>query len=278
MENDILNVLFIADIIGKPGLKIVQNSLPEIRQIYNIDVCIANGENGASGKGLTETIAAQYFQCGIDVITGGNHIFENYEAKKLLNSNSRILRPINYPRGVNGKGSAIFITVNNEKIAVINAQGRTFMFPIECPFQMLAKEIQRLKSETNLIIVDFHAEATAEKMAMGWHLDGKVSAVIGTHTHVQTADERILPGGTAYITDAGMTGPFDSVIGMKREIAIKRFMYQTPFRYQPATSNLRFNGVIVTIDKFSGRAMGIKRLNFPTDEEGKRIQNGSDNY
>jgi len=278
LQNDVLNILFIADIIGKPGLKIVQNSVPEIRQLYNIDLCIANGENGAAGKGLTEPIAAQYFQHGIDVITSGNHIFENYNFPKLLNSNSRILRPINYPRGVTGKGWTIYRTKKNEKIGVMNAQGRTFMFPIDCPFQALSREISRIRLETPYIFVDFHAEASAEKIAMGWHLDGKVSAVIGTHTHVQTADERILPGGTAYITDAGMTGPFDSVIGMKKEIAIKRFIYQTPFRYQPAESDLRFNGVVVTIDKNTTKAIAIKRLNFKTDQEGKRIENDRKNY
>lgn len=278
MENEIINVLFIADIIGKPGLKIVENTLPELRQLYDIDICIANGENGAAGKGLTQEIAAKYFQSGIDVITGGNHIFENFGYQKLLENNPKIIRPANYPRGVYGKGSIVVATEKNDKIGVINLQGRTFMYPIDCPFQTGMREVQRIKSATNCIIVDFHAEATAEKMALGWHLDGKVSAVIGTHTHVQTADERILPNGTAYITDAGMTGPFDSVIGMKREIAIKRFMFQTPFRYQPASENLKFNGVLLKLNKNTGRAVEIKRLHFATDSEGRKSQNERRNY
>ena len=278
MQIDLLNVLFIADIIGKPGLKIIENSLSELRQLYNIDVCIANGENGSAGKGLTEEIAGKYFQAGIDVITGGNHIFENFGHQKLLNRNSKIIRPANYPRGVAGKGATVVRTAKNDKVGVLNLQGRTFMFPIDCPFQVATREVQRLRAETNCIIVDFHAEATAEKMAFAWHMNGKVSAVIGTHTHVQTADERILPNGTAYITDAGMTGPFDSVIGMKSDIAIKRFIFQTPFRYQPANANLRFNGVLIKINKLTGEAVEIKRINFPTNQEGKRIQDERANH
>ncbi len=262
MSHEKINVLFIADIIGKPGLRIVQNSVLNIRDKYKIDFCIANGENGAAGKGLTEEIAQEYFKSGVDIITSGNHIFEKFNAHKLLNTNNKVIRPLNYPRGVIGKGSVVATLENNIQVAVINIQGRTFMFPIDCPFFSINEEIKKIRPITPIIIVDFHAEATAEKMAMGWYLNGKVSAVIGTHTHVQTADETILDKGTAYISDVGMTGPFDSVIGMKKEVALKRFLHHMPVRYQPADSNLKFNGVIIRIDTQTGKADKIERLVF----------------
>ncbi|MDZ7335986.1 MAG: TIGR00282 family metallophosphoesterase [candidate division KSB1 bacterium] len=259
-----IKILFIADIIGNPGLSIIKSTVKSLRDKYQIDFCIANGENGAAGKGLTENIAQQYFSNGIDVITTGNHIFERYGFQKLLNTNQhRIIRPLNYPFGASGRGSIIADIAPGIKIGVINIQGRTFMYPIDCPFRTVKEEIHKIRQVTPIIIVDFHAEATAEKRAMGWYLDGKVSAVIGTHTHVQTSDETILNHGTAYITDVGMTGPYDSVIGMKKDIAIKRFIQQLPERYQPADSDLRFAGVIVTIDVFTGKAENIERLFFP---------------
>ncbi len=259
-----IKILFIADIIGTPGLTVIKSTVKNLREKYKIDFCIANGENGASGKGLTENIAQQYFLNGIDVITTGNHIFERFGFQKLLNTNpNRILRPLNYPLGASGRGSLIAEIPDGIKIGVINIQGRTFMFPIDCPFRTVKEEINRIRQITPIIIIDFHAEATAEKKAMGWYLDGKVSAVIGTHTHVQTSDEAILDQGTAYITDVGMTGPYDSVIGMKKDIAIKRFLQQLPERYQPADSDLRFAGVIVTINASNGKAESIERLFFP---------------
>ncbi len=270
-----LNILFIADIIGNPGLKIVKNNLPDLKGKYNVDLCIANGENGASGKGLSSEVALEYFKCGIDVITSGNHIFENFKFYKFLSNNTRILRPINYPAGVIGRGSLIFTLPDDIKVGIINAQGRTFMYPIDCPFRSVIEETKKIKEVTPNIFLDFHAEASAEKMAMGWYLDGKVSAVIGTHTHVQTADERILPSGTAYITDVGMTGPINSVIGMKKDIAINRFLYQVPSRYQPAIDDLRLSAVILTINKFSGKALSIKRLFLATNDEGKILNYGN---
>lgn len=263
-----INVLFIADIIGKPGLTIVQHILKQLREKYQVNFCIANGENGSAGKGLTQYIAQQYFDCGIDIITSGNHIFEKFGAHKLLNTNYKIIRPLNYPFGASGKGSLIASISDDIKIGVINIQGRTFMFPIDCPFRTVKEEINKIKQVTPIIIVDFHAEATAEKMAMGWYLNGKVSAVIGTHTHVQTADETILDQGTAYITDVGMTGPYNSVIGMKKEVAIKRFIQQMPERYQPAESDLKFAGVVITINVENGKAESIKRLLFSLEKEG----------
>ena len=268
LSNEKINVLFIADIIGKPGLIIIKKVVKQLREQHQVDLCIANGENGSAGKGLTSSIAQEYFANGIDVITSGNHIFEKYGIHKLLNTNNKIIRPLNYPFGVSGKGSFIATILNNIKIGVINIQGRTFMFPIDCPFRTVKEEINRMSQVTPIIIVDFHAEATAEKMAMGWYLNGRVSAVIGTHTHIQTADETILDKGTAYITDVGMTGPYNSVIGMKKEIAIKRFIQQLPERYQPADSGLKFAGVLITINAESGKAESIKRLLFSVEKEG----------
>jgi metallophosphoesterase (TIGR00282 family) len=258
-----IKILFIADIVGKPGLEIAAKLTPVLKDKYKIDFCIANGENGSDGKGLSEKIARHYFNFGIDVITSGNHIWDNKDIYGLLKTNGRILRPLNYPDGNYGAGSVIIETKEGLKIGVINLQGRTFMFSIDCPFKRGLDEVRKFKKETNIIIVDFHAEATAEKMAMGWYLDGKVSAVIGTHTHVPTADERILPLGTAYITDVGMTGPFDSVIGLKKELAIKRFRHQTPVRYKPAEDNLKFCGAVISIECESGKATHIERINLP---------------
>ena len=270
-----MNILFIGDIYGKPGRDVVKSILPKLKIEKKIDLVIANVENLAHGSGITRSTLDDIKSAGIDVFTGGNHIFENYRIHKKLETDSRILRPINYPKGALGKGSYIFRTQNNEKIGIINAQGRTFMFPIDCPFRTLNREIEKMRKITPHIIVDFHAEATAEKVAMGWYLDGKVSALIGTHTHVQTADERILPNGTAYITDVGMTGPFNSVIGMKKDVAIKRFIFQTPSRYQPADSDLKFCGSVIQINSQTGKANSIKRLFFSTNDEGIRIENES---
>lgn len=260
LEKNEINVLFIADIVGKPGLNIVQKYISELKNKYKIHFCIANGENGAGGKGLTRKIANTYFDLGIDVITSGNHIFEKSNIFKQLADDKRLLRPLNYPPTNSGKGSHIALVENGVKIAVISLQGRTFMYPIDCPFRSISEELNHLSQTTKIIVVDFHAEATAEKLAMGWYLNGKVSAVIGTHTHVQTADERILDKGTAYITDAGMTGPYDSVIGLKKEIAIRRFIDQTPSYYQVAEGDPKFCGVIIKIEKSTGKAIHIERI------------------
>lgn len=263
VKSNLINVLFIADIVGRPGLDITSRLLGGLLEKYKINFCLANGENAAFGKGLTESIARQFFSLGINVITTGNHIWDKKEGSFLLKDNPRILRPLNYPPGNRGGGSVIFHMKDNKKIGVMNLQGRTFMSPVDCPFRIGLKEAKRLKQETNVIVIDFHAEATAEKMALAWYLDGKVSAIIGTHTHVQTADERVLPKGTAYITDVGMTGPHDSVLGLKKEIAIERFLLQTPVRYQPAEDNIKFCGAVISIDSSSGKATEIKRLMIP---------------
>lgn len=263
MHNDNIVVLFIADIVGKPGQDIASLYLSGLIKKHDVDLVIANGENANQGKSITGTIAIQYHSMGIDVITGGNHIWDNYKVFNVLKEDEFLLRPANYPRGLPGKGFVVFTVKSGAKVGVLNLQGRTFMQTIDCPFQAANFLIEKIREQTPIIIVDFHAEATAEKLALGWYLDGKVSAVIGTHTHVQTADERVLPEGTAFITDAGMTGPHDSVIGMKKEVAIRRFTMQTPHKYEIASENVRFQGVIVEIDHKNGKAVSIERISLP---------------
>ena len=263
MRNNNLIVLFIADIVGKPGLDVTTLYLPGLIKKYDADIIIANGENAHQGKGMTETLAAQYHSIGIDVITGGNHIWDNYKVFTAFKNDPNLLRPINYPRGLPGKGYIINTVKSGIKVGVLNIQGRTFMQPIDCPFQAAKSVVEKINTETNIIIVDFHAEATAEKRAMGWFLNGKVSAVLGTHTHIQTADEQILPGDTAYITDAGMTGPHHSVIGMKKEVAIRRFTMQTPHKYDIASDDVRFQGVVVEINPANGKGIYIERISLP---------------
>lgn len=258
-----ITALFIADIVGKPGLDITTFYLNGLIKKYEPDIVIANGENAHEGKGITETIAAYYKSLGIDVITGGNHTWDNYKVFNILKEQENVLRPANYPRGLPGKGYYVYMAKSGAKIAVLNLQGRTFMQTIDCPFQAAAFLLDKIHLETKNIIVDFHAEATAEKQALAWYLDGKVSAFIGTHTHVQTADERILPGGTAYITDAGMTGPHDSVIGMKKEISIRRFTLQTPHKYEVASENVKLQAILIEINPVTGLAVNIQRLSMP---------------
>lgn len=260
-NNNNINIMFIADIVGKPGLEITRHHINNIIDENNIHLVIANGENGASGKGLTEKILFDYFDMGINIITSGNHIWNKKEIFPFMDTNSNILRPLNYPPNLPGQGTCIFKLSSGIKIAVINLQGRTFMQSIDCPFRVIDKEICRLnKIGIKIILIDFHAEATAEKIALGWFLDGRVSALIGTHTHVQTADEQILPNGTAYISDIGMTGSFNSVIGMNKEIAIKRFIEQIPYYYKIAYGDEMICGVCITIDSVSSRANSIKRF------------------
>ena len=263
MNGKNLIILFIADIVGKPGLDMTALYLPGLINKHDVDLVIANGENACKGKGMTESLAAQYHSIGIDVITSGNHIWDNYQVFNVFKNDPLLLRPLNYPRGLPGNGYAYFTIRSGIKVGILNLQGRTFMQPIDCPFQTARYIVEKMREEVRVIVLDFHAEATAEKQAMRWFLDGKVSAIIGTHTHVQTADERILPGGTAYITDAGMTGPHDSVIGMKKEISIRRFMMQTPQKYEIASDDVRLQGVVVEIEPTEGKAVGIERISLP---------------
>ncbi len=259
-----IRILFIADIVGQPGMDAVKTLLPLIKKSQKIDFTIANGENANAGKGITEKQARVLFGYGVDLITGGNHTWENWHSKQLFANEERVLRPANYPDENPGKGHYVATLDDGTKLAVLNIQGRTFMYPLLCPFRKADELLPRLKKESNIIIVDFHAEATAEKIALGWYLNGRVSAVIGTHTHVQTADERVLPdGGTAYITDAGMTGAHDSVIGMSIKKALHRFLKQTPAKFEVAEANMRLNGVIIEVDKDSGKALSIQRIAKP---------------
>jgi len=255
-----MNLLFIADIVGKPGLEIVTNILPGLIEQYGTDVVIANGENAAGGFGITPGAAKTLFENGVDVITSGNHIWDKKTIIPYIKKEPRLLRPLNYPAGAPGSGSLLFRTTGGETIGIINLSGRIFMDPIDCPFAAVKGEIEKMVCETPVIVVDMHAEATSEKISMGWMLDGLVSAVIGTHTHVQTADDKILPCGTAYISDAGMTGPFDSVIGMRKEVMLERFAKQIPIHSGVAEKDLCLNGVLIEIDTESGKARHIKRL------------------
>lgn len=265
MQKNRVRVLFVADVVGKPGYEILSEILPGVIDRHKIDFVIANGENTNNGKGITEKQAERFIKLGVDVITGGNHTWENWKLKDLFQNYNQVIRPANYPEGNIGTGVAVVEIRDNLKVAVLNLQGRTFMYPIDCPFRAADKLLHDIKKETSIILVDFHAEATAEKLAMAWYLDGRVSALIGTHTHVQTADERILPNGSAYITDAGMTGPHDSVIGMDIGIALHRFIKQTPRKFELATSNSRFNAVLIDIDTQSGKGLSIKRISLPQE-------------
>ncbi len=255
-----MNILLIADVVGKPGRWAVSQILPELKKSHQIDFTIANVENAAGGFGLTKEIAQKIRHYGVDCLTSGNHIWDRKDILPYLNESLRILRPANYPPSAPGIGAAIFDLENDFKIGVMNIQGRVYIKEIDCPFRIADKEIERIKEKTKIIIVDLHAEATSEKIALGWYLDGRVSAVLGTHTHVQTADEIILPRGTAYITDAGMTGAHDSVIGMAKEDAIARFLTQIPRRFTVAKNDIKFCGALVKIDPDSGKALSIERI------------------
>ncbi len=255
-----VKVLFIGDITGEAGREVLSNLLPKVVDRYKIDFTVANGENAAAGFGITPKIAEEFFRLGIHVITTGNHVWDKKEVLGYLSNEQRLLRPANYPEGVEGFGKVVLDIDIGYRVGVLHLMGRVFMTPIDCPFRCAKREIEELKRETNVIIVDFHAEATSEKIAMGWFLDGEVSAVIGTHTHVQTADERILPQGTAYITDVGMTGPIDSVIGINKESIIDKFLTQTPRRFETAKGPALLSYVIIDIDPDSGGARNIQRL------------------
>ncbi len=255
-----MKILFIGDIVGTVGRTAVKALLPALLDRYKIDFVIANGENAAGGFGITEKVAEEIFGYGIHVITSGNHIWDKKEAVPYIAKENRLLRPVNYPPGVPGYGSIVVKASRGVKIAVLNISGRVFMSNIDCPFRFGGAEIERLRAETDLIVIDFHAEATSEKIAFGYFVDGKVSAVIGTHTHVQTADEKILPGGTAYITDVGMTGPSVSVIGVEKEQIIERFLLQMPKKFETAKGAAVLCGIVVEIDEKTGRSTAVQRL------------------
>ncbi|NPV52911.1 MAG: TIGR00282 family metallophosphoesterase [Firmicutes bacterium] len=255
-----MRILVIGDVVGRAGRRAVKTLLPRVASLHAPDVIIANGENVAGGFGLTGETVKELFASGIHILTTGNHVWNKKEIYGTLEKESRILRPANYPPGAPGRGSGVFCSADGVKFGVVNLSGRVFMGNLDCPFRCAETLIDALRRETSIIIVDFHAEATSEKVALGWFLDGRVTAVVGTHTHVQTADERLLDNGTAYITDLGMTGPVDSVIGVKKELVIGKFLAQMPVRFETATGRVCLGGAIIDVDESSGRARSIERV------------------
>ncbi|MCS7028151.1 MAG: TIGR00282 family metallophosphoesterase [Bacteroidia bacterium] len=259
-----ITVLFIGDIVGEPGIEILSISLPILKRRFNPDFIIANGENMHEGRGYNFQQVQKLYEMGIHVITGGNHSFDKHLIFNYMDLDKRLLRPLNYPKGVPGKGYGIYTIPNTHlKIGVINLQGRTFMNYVECPFIKADETIEKIKRHTPIIVVDFHAEATSEKRALSWYLDGRVSALVGTHTHVPTSDHQIMPMGTAYITDVGMTGAHDSVIGISKESIIRKFMLQTPQKFELAEGDLHINAVAIQIDEASGLSKSIEQITFP---------------
>ena len=255
-----MKILFIGDIVGEPGRRVVKTLLPKLRETHHLDVIVANGENSAGGNGITEMIAHELFEAGVDVITTGDHVWDQKEVTEILDKEPRLLRPLNYPPGTIGRGAGVYKIRNLPPVAVMNAQGRTFMPPLENPFLMAREELAQLRQHARIIFVDFHAEATSEKIAFARMLDGQVSAVVGTHTHVQTADEQIFPGGTAYLTDAGFTGPHESVLGREIHPVLERFLTNTPQRFGVARNNVRLQGAVIEVDESTGKAVGIQRV------------------
>lgn len=248
------------DIVGKPGRRAVRELLPELTAREAVDLVIANAENAAGGFGITREIVEDLFGYGVHVLTTGNHVWDKKETLDFIGDYESLLRPANYPDGVPGRGTVIMPAPGGARVAVVNVMGRVFMPQTDCPFRTVERELSRIGGRTPLVVVDLHAETTSEKMAMGWYLDGRVTAVIGTHTHVQTADERVLPQGTAYITDSGMTGPFDSVIGTRKEIILERFLTHIPNKFEVAKGDVRLQGVVIEADAKSGRALSIRRV------------------
>ncbi len=260
------HLLFIADVIGSPGREVLKGLLPELRQRLGVHLVVCNCENSAAGFGVTREVAKDLFQAGCDVLTGGNHLWDKKDAMDYLAEEPRLVRPANLPPGTPGEGWRVMRASNGVAVGVVNLLGRVFMREADDPFRAADAAVTALRAQTPVILVDFHAETTAEKIALGWHLDGRASLVVGTHTHVQTADDRILPGGTAFLCDAGMTGGFDSVIGMDRKGALRRFLTQLPERLTPAEGDLRLNAVLVHVDESTGRATAIQRLQIPYDK------------
>jgi metallophosphoesterase (TIGR00282 family) len=266
-----MNILFIGDIVGRPGRDLVRAGLDALVRHHQVDFVIANAENAAGGFGVTREVGDDLLALGVDVMTSGNHIWDKKEAIGYIGVEARLLRPANYPAGVPGRGSYVGRARNGRAVAVVNAMGRVFMLNIDDPFTVVGREIENVRERTPVVIVDFHAEATSEKIAMGWHLAGKATAIVGTHTHVQTADSQVLPGGTAYCTDVGMTGPHDGVIGVERGAVINRFLTGLPAKFDTASGMPRLHGIIVTADETTGQASSIERLSLtPADIEDLR--------
>lgn len=255
-----MKLLFVGDIVGRAGRKVLGDHLGRLVGQHQIDLVVANGENAAAGYGLTAPVLKEVFACGVDVVTSGNHIWDKREIVPVLDREHRLLRPANYPPGLPGRGTGVYETPGGIRVGICNLEGRVFMKNLDCPFRAADVLIEELRQATSVILVDFHAEATSEKQALGYYLDGRVSAVIGTHTHVQTADERILPGGTGYLTDVGMSGSRDAVIGNDKGAALERFLSQMPVRLEVAKKDPQLSAVLLTVDEESGRCIGIERL------------------
>jgi metallophosphoesterase (TIGR00282 family) len=256
-----VRILFIGDIVGSPGRTAISRELHRLVDRHAVDLVIANGENAAGGFGITPDTAAELYRHGIHLLTSGNHIWDKKDNSGFLDREDRIIRPLNYPPGTPGRGSTIVETPAGIKVGVLNLEGRVYMKNLDCPFRCADAELEQLRKKTSIILLDFHAETTSEKSSLGWYLDGRVSALVGTHTHVQTADERILPNGTAYITDVGMTGSFDSVIGVDKGQAIQRFLTQQSVKFDIPKKDLRINAVVIGIETKTGKAVSIERIN-----------------
>lgn len=263
-----VKLLFIADIVGQPGRRAVKELVPLLRQRHRVDLVIGNGENSAGGSGITPKTAAELFASGVDVVTCGDHLWDQKEVIELLDKEPRFVRPLNYPAGTPGQGSLLFRADGLPPLAVINLQGRTFMGPLENPFHSVLAEVERLRRTTRLIFIDFHAEATSEKIALARMLDGRVSAIVGTHTHVQTADEQIFPGGTGFLCDGGFTGPHESVIGREIAPVIRRFMSSMPQKFEVAKDRVFLQGAVVEIDNATGHTLRIERVSEPLPPQG----------
>ena len=257
-----MNILMVGDVYGESGRAAVATLLPKLRREHAIDFCVVNVENAAGGFGVTAPIARQILESGADVMTSGNHIWDKKEIVAYIVKENLLLRPANFPAGTPGAGH-VTVKCGPHKIAVVNLMGRVFMLPIDCPFRKADELVPELRKDTPIILVDMHCEATSESLAMGWYLAGRVSAVVGTHRHVQTADERILPGGTAYITDLGLTGPTDGVIGVDRDQIIQRFLQQMPIRFETAKGPAALQGVVIVVAPDTGRSSSIRRLSVP---------------
>jgi len=255
-----MKLLFIGDVVGRPGRQALARKLPEIRELNQIDFTVVNGENAASGFGVTKSVLIDLYAAGADCVTTGNHVWAQKEVESFIDNEVRLLRPDNYPPGVPGRGTQVYETATGISVAIANLLGRVFMAPLECPFAWVDEVLPKLREQADVVLIDFHAEATSEKQAFARSCDGQASAVIGTHTHVQTADERILPGGTAFMSDAGMTGPIESIIGTEIEPILRRFRTQLPTRFKVAKGVVDVCGAIIEIDEATGRARGIERL------------------
>ncbi len=254
-----MKILFIGDVVGSPGRSMIQEYLPILKKKYRPTITIINGENAANGKGITEKIYRNFLELGAQAVTLGNHAWDNRDVFEFIDRAKYLVRPANFPEGTPGTG-IVYVTCNEMEVAVINLQGRTFLPAIECPFKTADRLIEEARKRTQLIFVDFHGEATSEKQALGWYLDGRVTAVVGTHTHVQTADERILPKGTGYLTDVGMTGPYDGILGVEKEAVIKKFLTSLPVRFEVSSGRTQLSAVLLDVSPTTGKATKIERI------------------